>query len=167
MRFNHGSLDLTTPLADALVQGLERPGFTVERPGSLLEFRELAGTRFTVYNPVEIGDTAPLWDALDPETSIWIGALENQSGIRDVIAFFAGQADAAGDRVHQQREGICRERGLFRGACRSLAGAAQVLGRIRLRAEIVSSCGAGGEKPRPFSQFRSGTEAARDRIDAL
>ena len=165
-RNDRGSLGLTGPLMSALVKELELSGFTLGTGPSSVTVRELGGTRITLYNPVEIGFSASLWDTLDPGTSIYIGSPENLKRLQGIIAFFPDKRTAlAGQFINDAKRGGAS--GDFRGACRPLAGAAQVLGKIRLRAGILNACGKERFGARTFGRFLREVETARKTIDVL
>jgi hypothetical protein len=165
-RYDWGSLRLTGPLMHALVNELERSGFTLGTGPSSVLVRELGGTRITLYNPVEIGFSASLWDVLDPGTSIYIGSPENLELLQGMIAFLPDKrttltAQFINDAKRRAAAGD------FRRACRPLAGAAQVMGKIRLRAEILHACRKTRFGARTFGRFIREVETEQKTIDAL
>jgi len=164
-REDWGSLRLTGPLREALAGELERSGFTLETGPSSFTVRELEGTRIKIYNPVEIGYSSTLWDILDPGTSIYIGSPENLKRVQGLIAFFPDKRTSfAGEFIYDAKR--YAEEGDLKHACRPLAGAAQVLGKIRLRGEIVNRC---GERvaARTYTRYLHEVETAQKTIDAL
>jgi hypothetical protein len=165
-RFSWGSLQLTLPLVDALVKELEVSGFATGTGPSSVTVSELGGTRITIYNPVEVGFSGSLWDALDPGTSIYIGPPGKLKWLRDMTAFLPDKRTAlAGQFINDAK--VYAASGNFHSACVPLAGAAQVLGKIRLRGGIVKACSKKGFGARAFGRFLREVETARATIDAL
>ena len=165
-RYSWGSLQLTGPLVDALVRELERAGFTVGTGPSSFTVEELGGTRITVYNPVEAGFSASLWDVFDPGTSIYIGPPEHLAWLQETIALLPDKRTTlAAQFLNDARTAAAS--GDLRQACRPLAGAAQVLGKIRLRADIVDACEKKRFGTRACGRFLAEAEEARATIDAL
>ncbi|MDD1699761.1 MAG: hypothetical protein LUQ04_03090 [Methanoregula sp.] len=165
-RYNWGSLTLTGPLINALARELELSAFTLETGPSSVTVSELGNTRITLYNPVEIGFSASLWDILDPGTSIYIGSPENLKRLQGMIAFLPDKRSTlAGQFINDAKRYAAS--GDFRRACRPLAGAAQVLGKIRLRGEILQAFGKKRAGTRTFGRFLRELESAQRTIDAL
>ncbi len=165
-RFDWGSLMLTGPLMNALKKELELSGFTLETGRSSVTVRELCGTRIILYNPVEVGFSASLWDVLDPGTSIYLGSPENLQWLQGMIALLPDKRTTlAVQFIHDARR--YADRGDFRHACLPLAAAAQVLGKIRLRSGILSTCEKNRYGTRTFRRFLREAEAAQKTIDAL
>ena len=165
-RYDWGSLRLTEPLMNALTKELELSGFTLGTGPSSVTVRELGNTRITLYNPVEIGFSASLWDILDPGTSIYLGPPENLKRLQGMIAFLPDKRTTLAVQFINDAKRYAAS-GDFRRACRPLAGAAQVLGKIRLRAEILHACGKKMVGTRTFGRFLHELETARRTIDAL
>ena len=165
-RFDWGSLRLTGPLMQALVRELEESGFTLGSGTSSVMVRELGGTRITLYNPVEVGFSASLWDILDPGTSIYIGSPENLKLLQGLIAFLPDKRTTLTAQFINEAKRRAAA-GDFRGACRPLAGAAQVMGKIRLRAEILHACRSTRFGVRTFRRFMKEVETEQKTIDAL
>ena len=165
-RNDWGSLGLTGPLMEAFVKELELSGFTPVSGPSSVTVRELGGTRITLYNPVEIGFSVSLWDVLDPGTSMYIGSPDDLKWLQGMIAFLPDKRTTfAGQFVNEARRYAAS--GDLRRACRPLAGAAQVLGKIRLRGGILRACGKERTSVRTFRRFLREVEAAQKTIDAL
>jgi hypothetical protein len=165
-RYDWGSLMLTGPLMNTLTKELGLSGFTLKKGPSSVTVSELGNTRITLYNPVEIGFSASLWDILDPGTSIYVGSLENLKRLQGMIAFLPDKRPAlAGQFINDaKRYGAS---GDFLRACLPLAGAAQVLGKIRLRGEILQAFGKKTGDVMTFGRFLSELETGQRTIDAL
>lgn len=157
-----GTLSLTRHITTALDLELSRSGFTVAAHRSITE---LGGARITVYNPVEIGFSSSLWDTLDPATAIYIGSPGDIRWLKDAIAFLPDKRTRRAGEFENDARSLAAT-GDLRGACRSLAGAAQVLGRVRLRSEIVQACGISGSS-RQVGSYIKKTSKAREALDAL
>jgi hypothetical protein len=165
-RTSRGSLELTEPLMKALTKDLEKSGFTVETGQFSVIVRELGGLRITLYNPVEIGFSASLWGVLDPATSVYIGSPENLKFIKEKIAFLPDKRTTMADQfIHDAKNH--ETQGDFRKACKSLAGAAQVLGKIGLRLEIYDAYAKNRISKKKFNRFLKEAENAKEKIDAL
>ncbi|HUW85371.1 MAG TPA: hypothetical protein VMV55_00700 [Methanoregula sp.] len=165
-RYDWGSLRLTKPLMNALTKELELSGFTLKTGPSSVTVRELGNTRITLYNPVEIGFSASLWDILDPGTSIYLGSQKNLKRLQGMIAFLPDKRTTLAVQFINDAKRYAAS-GDFRYACRPLAGAAQVLGRIRLWGEILQAFGKNRLGTRTFDRFFHELETARGMIDAL
>lgn len=161
-----GSLCLTRLLVQALATGLGQSGFSIMRDQFSMTVEELGSSKITIYNPTEIGYSAALWDVIDPGTSIYIGEPEDVKIVQDLIAFFPDKRTKRAAGFFNDAAAYA-DAGNYKAACRSLAGAAQVLGRIRLRSVIVQACSKEEVDFEVFSRFMEETQAARDTIDAL
>jgi len=165
-RESWGSLALTDPLMDAFVSELERSGFTLHLDPPSVTVEELGGTRITLYNPVEAGFTASLWDVFDPGTAIYVGPPGTPAWVQETIALLPDKRTTIAAQFLNDTRTTALS-GSLRKACRPLAGAAQALGKIRLRADIVGACERKRFGARTFGRFLAEAEEARATIDAL
>jgi hypothetical protein len=128
--------------------------------------RELGNTRITLYNPIEAAFSAALWDTLDPGTSIYLGSPDDLKQLREMIGILPDKRTTfAGQLINDAQRYAAS--GNYRDALKVLAGAAQVLGKIRLRGEIVRSCLKEEAGALTFGRFLRETETARKTIDVL
>jgi hypothetical protein len=165
-RFSRGSLELTEPLMNALKKNMVKSGFTLETEHSSIVVKELGGTRMTLYNPIEIDFSASLWSILDPASGIYIGSCESLKLIKDKIAFLPDKRTSMADQfIHNAKNH--ENTGDFKEAYKSLAGAAQVLGKIRLKFEIYNAYIKNKFGKRKFNRFLKEAENAKEKIDAL
>lgn len=161
-----GSLPLKTLFVKTLAGDMERAGFSLSAGPASLAVPELQDLRITVYSPVEAGYITTLWDVLDPATSIAIGPAEGLQWLRETIGLLPDKRTRLAGQFINDAKGHAAAGDLHR-ACRPLAGAAQVLGRIRLRGEIVQGCKTGGADIQKFRRFLDDIEEALATLDGL
>jgi hypothetical protein len=151
---------------NALIKELGQSGFALEHGQSSVMVRELGNTRITLYNPIEAAFSAALWDTLDPGTSIYLGSPDDLKQLREMIGILPDKRTTfAGQLINDAQRYAAS--GNYRDALKVLAGAAQVLGKIRLRGEIVRSCLKEEAGALTFGRFLRETETARKTIDVL
>jgi hypothetical protein len=166
-----GSIGLNEPIRAALFRNLEDQGLApkVDRTHSSVTFHvpgHLPGdVRITVYTPTELGYSATLWDILDPGNSIYLGSPGNLQLIREKIAELPDKRAILADAYIKEAE-LLAGAGSVLEAARYLAGAALILGNVRLRIELYRAI-SGNRVDQGFWQFFDEAVKAKEQIDAL
>jgi len=99
---------LTRPLLNAFTTELERSGFTIGTGPPSVTVKELGGARITVYNPVEVGFSASLWDVFDPGTSIYVGSQGSLEWLQGEIAFLPDKRTTLAGQFINNAKGYMR-----------------------------------------------------------